>query len=195
MTRFLLAATLLFLLSCGSPAPEADVPPELSLADALTFHASYEDGMDAAYARGDRRIYSAPSYDELADRGPGIWDQTIDIAYDEGLHDHALRFQQRNTKAVFYTAQDNVAFSPDGWTGTISFWLKLDPATDLEPGYCDPIQITDTAYNDNAIWVDFTDQNPRDFRLGVFGELDEWNPDDTPPNDNPDFMGRLVIVD
>ena len=54
--------------------------------------------------------------------------------------------------------------------------------------------MTDTDYNDNAIWVDFTDVNPRNFRLGVFGELDSWNPENLPPNDNPNFMDRLVVV-
>jgi hypothetical protein len=31
-------------------------------------------------------------------------------------------------------------------------------------------------------------------RLGVFGELDAWNPAEIPPNDNPNFLGRLVVV-
>ena len=44
--------------------------------------------------------------------------------------------------------------------------LKLDPETDLEPGFCDPLQITDKAYNDSAVWVDFPkDDIPRHFRL------------------------------
>jgi hypothetical protein len=73
--------------------------------------------------------------------------------------------------------------------------LSLDPETDLEPGYCDPLQITDKDYNDAALWVDFTkDDKPRHFRLGVFGDLKTWNPKDLPPDKNPDFMGRLVVV-
>jgi len=193
----ILIGAALLGLSCGS-APEAE--PEAAdataaLAQALTFFAGFEDGMDAGYARGDRRIYSAASYKELANRSPGYWGSAIEIAYDAGRVGNALRFNEKNTQALFYSAQDNVPFSSDSWSGTVSFWLSLDPATDLEPGYCDPIQVTDSAYNDSAVWVDFTRDNPRQFRLGVFGELTAWNPENTPPDENPTFNDRLVVVE
>ena len=188
-------ALLLLLCACsGAPDPE-EAAAAPSLRDSLIFHASFEDGMDAAHARGDRRIYSAPDYKSLDQRSPGYWGEDIEIAYDSGRVGHALRFNKKNVKALFYSADGNFAFSPDGWTGTISFWLSLDPATDLEPGFCDPIQVTDSAYNDSAIWVDFTRDNPRQFRLGVFGELTEWNPEKLGPDDYPVFNERLVVVD
>jgi hypothetical protein len=43
--------------------------------------------------------------------------------------------------------------------------------------------------------VDFTRDNPRQFRLGVFGDLAVWNPEDIPPDKNPNFMDRLVVVE
>jgi hypothetical protein len=44
--------------------------------------------------------------------------------------------------------------------------------------------------------VDFTkDDVPRHFRLGVFGSRKIWNPADTPPDKNPDFIKRLVVVE
>ena len=77
----------------------------------------------------------------------------------------------------------------------MSFWLSLDPNQDLEPGYCDPLQVTDEDYNDAALWVDFTkDDKPRHFRLGVFGDLKTWNPKGLEPDKNPDFLRRLVVV-
>ena len=107
----------------------------------------------------------------------------------------ALRFTRKNTAAVFYKAQGNVPFDAKNWTGTVSFWLKLDPGQELEPGYCDPLQITGKAYNDSAVWVDFTkDDKPRHFRLGVFGALKEWNPGNVESDKNPAFNGRLVVV-
>ena len=55
--------------------------------------------------------------------------------------------------------------------------------------------MTDKAYNDSAIWVDFTkDDKPRHFRLGVFGALKVWNPSNIDPGKNPDFNKRLVVV-
>src|SRR2546425_1190803 len=69
------------------------------------------------------------------------------------------------------------------------------PAQDLEPEFADPIQVTDKAYNDSAIWVDFTrDDKPRHFRLGVFGDLTVWNPTNLPNDKNPAFASRLITV-
>ena len=118
-------ALALLLAACGGqgPAPEqAAADPLAPLKQALTFHASFEDGMDAAFALGDRRIYSAPSYKELDQRSPGHWGDDVEIAYDAGKYGHALKFNVKNTKALFYTAEKNVAFSESGWTGTILTW-------------------------------------------------------------------------
>ena len=164
------------------------------LGEALTFHASFDNGVDADWALGDRQIYTAPSYDEQDQATPGIGNPSVDVADGAGRFGHALRFSERNRHAIFYKAEDNVSYSADNWSGTVSFWLSLDPATDLAPGFTDPIQITDQAYNDAAVWVDFTAENPRQFRLGVFGDLDVWNPDGLGP-DAPGFVERLVIVD
>jgi hypothetical protein len=52
----------------------------------------------------------------------------------------------------------------------------------------------DAAYNDACIWVDFTRENPRQFRLGAFGNLNVWNPENIEPDKNPNFENRLVAV-
>ena len=166
-----------------------------ALGEVLTFHASFDDGIDADWALGDPQIYTAPSYGEQDQAVPGIGNPSVAVAAGAGRFARALRFTARNQHAIFYKADGNVAYSPKDWSGTVSFWLSLDPATDLEPGFCDPIQITDAAYNDAAIWVDFTAQNPRQFRLGLFGDLDAWNPDGLSPDEHPGFLDRLVIVD
>ena len=174
---------------------EAPADAAGALADALTFHASFDSGLDADRSGGDPVLYTAPSYDEQDQAEPGLGNPAVMLAEDSGRFGHALRFTERNQHAIFYRADGNAGYSPESWSGTVSFWLSLDPATDLEPGFCDPIQITDAAYNDAAIWVDFTGENPRQFRLGVFGDLDVWNPDGLGPNDNPAFTDRLAVVD
>lgn len=152
---------------------------------ALTFRATFDKGVDADFAKGDKAIYFAPSYKELAKAVKGLGQAPV------ALENGALRFQSKHTTALFYRIRDNV--NPN--EGTISFKLKLDPAADLPPDYVDPIQFTDKAYNDSAIWVDFTrDEKPRLFRLGVFGELKVWNPNNIPPDKNPVFNERLVAV-
>jgi hypothetical protein len=161
----------------------------------VVFRATFDGSLDARIAAGDSKIYSAPSYKEQASAKPGIDGTDVRHAKGEGRTGDALRFVKKNTRAVFYKAQGNLPFDAKNWSGTISYWLQLDPEQDLEPGFCDPIQVTDKAYNDSAIWTDFTkDDKPRHFRLGVFGALKAWNPANTAADKNPDFNNRLVVV-
>jgi hypothetical protein len=200
-----IAAAALFLSTvAGACAMEEQMPdngndsqPTIAetFGEALTFHASFDGGTDADLGSGDVKIYTAPSYDELEKAEAGIHNSDITIAANEGRFGSALRFHKKNEAALFYWAEKNVSYSDRDWSGTLSFWLRLTPEEDLEPGYCDPIQVTDQAYNDSAIWVDFTRDNPRQFRLGVFGELETWNPQNLSPDENPDFGKRLVVVD
>ena len=189
-----------FVMGCRAPEPAAS--PEsgqadtaAGLRDALLFHAGFDNGSDAGFATGDARLYTAPSYKELDKAAPGIGNPDVEIAADAGIFQHALKFNKKNQHAIYYRAEKNLAYSGSGWNGTFSFWLSLDPASDLAPGFCDPLQITDAAYNDGAVWVDFTPENPRQFRLGVFGDLNVWNPDNIPQDKNPAFANRVVVVD
>ena len=166
-----------------------------TLRKALTFHALFDQAVDADFARGSKQLYTATSYKKREDAKPGLHHPDVSLASGAGRFGGALKFAKKNTKAVYYPAATNVAYQPRDWNGPVSFWLSLDPETDLEPGYCDPLQVTDGDYNDAALWVDFTkDDKPRHFRLGIFGDLKRWNPKDLPPDQNPDFLGRLVVV-
>ncbi len=196
---------VVFLSGCSSsvePEPsmtgsstEESLDATAILGDVLTFHASFDNGVDADWALGDGQIYTAPSYADQDQAVHGIGNASVEAADDMGRFGDALRFTARNRHAIFYKAEDNVAYASENWSGTVSFWLSLDPATDLKPGFCDPIQITDAAYNDAAIWVDFTAENPRQFRLGVFGDLEAWNPEGLAPAAHPGFGERLLTAD
>ena len=174
--------------------PKEPSPPTEGLSAALSFHASFDHGSAADFARGDAQIYNAPKYDQLDQASPGIDAPEVTIEDNAGRTGSALKFSRSYKRVQFYRSEKNLDYSTEGWAGTISFWLNLDPDEDLEPGYCDPIQVTDTAYNDASIWVDFSKDPPREFRLGVFGDLEVWNPRKISPNDNPDFINRLVAV-
>lgn len=190
----LVIATAGCSVSDQAEVTEDQSPPTDSLAAALSFHASFDHGPNADFARGDAQIYTAPKYDQLDQASPGIDAPDVTIEDDAGRIGSALKFSRSYKRALFYRSEKNLAYSTRDWAGTISFWLNLDPDEDLEPGYCDPIQVTDTAYNDAALWVDFSKDPPREFRIGVFGDLEVWNPQKISPNDNPDFINRLVAV-
>ena len=167
--------------------------PVQPLKESLTFHASFDHGYDADFAKGNPAIYTAPEYGKLEASEKGMECGDVSIV-EGGRHGSALKFHKKSVPVLFYRSEDNVSYSQENWSGTISLWLQLDPEQDLEPGYCDPIQITDVGYNDAALWVDFTNKNPRQFRMGVFGDLAVWNPDNIGPDDNPDFNNRLVVA-
>ena len=170
-------------------------PSEASLKEALTFYASFDNGVDADFALGDARMYTVPNRKAIDSAQVGLHKPDISRQDGKGKYGHGLVFTERSSGNIYYPSENNIAYSQENWSGAISFWLSLDPATDLEPGYCDPIQITDVSYNDAAIWVDFTKENPRDFRLGVIGDRNVWNPNpEGPDNENPIFNKRLTGV-
>jgi neutral ceramidase len=168
----------------------ASKPSRESLGKALTFHAPFEGQPDAEFALGDKRIFTASSFDRT-DTKPGLHRADISIVKGQGKFGDALRFGKKDKAIVFFQGDKNMAFKPRNWSGTVSFWLRLDPDKDLEPGFADPIQITDKKWDDAAFFVDFTkDDKPRHFRLGIYSDTKVWNPkgadfDKLPTADKP----------
>lgn len=165
------------------------------LKESLTFCTTFDDGTDAQFAVGDGKLYAAESYDHSRSQALTTLPNEVTCAKGQGYFGGALEFKRKAKPVVFYQSDQNVQFSSENWSGTISLWLSLDPSLDLAPGYSDPIQITDSGYDDAALWVDFSDKNPRNFRMGVFGDVELWNPDKIGPDQNPAFTKRLVTAD
>jgi hypothetical protein len=149
-------------------------------------------GITEAQAR-ERLVPSATTLLEGAKKGMHN-DQVVHMP-EAGRFGGAIEYKAKSIPVLFYKSEDNIDYNHQDMNGTVSVWLQLDPEKDLEPGYCDPIQITDVGYNDAALWVDFSDKNPRSFRMGVFGDLKVWNPDNAGPDTNPDFNNRLVVAE
>lgn len=175
-SAFTLLIAVLFV-GCG----EADTTEENgnALSEALTFHVSFDDGPDAGVAGGDPAAYHAPSWSDRSDSAPGLpADTLVRIVEDGGVRGAALEFLQADPSIVLYQAAGNIAYTPENWSGTMSFWLRLDPDEDLAPGYTDPIQISPNQWNDAALFVDFTaEDDPRHFRFAAFADYGVWNPD------------------
>lgn len=191
------------LVSCKEQVKETmpiEAKPVLSkeqafLKEALTFYTSFDNGTDATLAKGDKRIYSVPNRKERDSARLGLHKSGVSIAAGKGRYGDALEYTEKSKGYIYYKSKGNMQYATQGWEGAISFWLSLDPALDLEPGYCDPIQITDSGYNDAGFWVDFTKENPRDFRLGIIGDRTSWNPiPEGPDNENPNFISQLGVV-
>jgi len=159
----------------ASAAPATDTA---ALRSALTFHASFDGGVDADFALGDRKFYNAPAMNKRADATVGLPTNTLVVAArGEGRWGDALRFKDKSATTVFFNAAKNVAYRDTNWSGTVSFWLSTDPPGELKPGFCDPIQITPRAWNDAAFFVEF-EKRPAGipFRLGAYADFKVWNP-------------------
>ena len=162
--------------------------PRTALASALTFHASFDHGPDADFALGDSKLYAASSAGGVPTR---LRDDSVSIAEGRGKYGDALEMTLENTQIVLYKAERNVAYAPEACRGTVSFWLSVDPA-DIPGQYCDPLQVSDKKYSDACIWIDFTkNDTPSDFRLGVFGDASEWDPENK-EGGGERFFWRLV---
>lgn len=204
VARFIIAAVCIApLLSCKERVKETPLeivqnplsPDQTFLKDALTFYTSFDKGTDAIVAGGDKRMYSVPNRKQRDSARLGMHKPGVAIAQGKGRFGNALAYTEDSKGYLYYQSKDNMHYATHNWEGAISFWLSLDPAVDLEPGYCDPIQITDSGYNDAGFWVDFTKENPRDFRLGVIGDRESWNPTpEGPDNENPNFIRQLGVV-
>ncbi|MBM3822163.1 MAG: LamG domain-containing protein [Verrucomicrobia bacterium] len=184
----LVALFVLGLTGCGTVGGGKSS----ELRSALTFHASFDHGLNADWARGDGQLYHAVSTKRPRVPVPGLPAQgTVEMVKDQGRFGHALRFTKKIPEAVFFKAKDNVAYSTGPWAGTVSLWLKVDPARELAQGYCDPIQITPKDWNDASFFVEFEKKtNSIPFRLGAYADFKVWNPgnrkwDDIPFEEKP----------
>jgi hypothetical protein len=112
-----------------------------------------------------------------------------------GRFGDALRFTKRTAPLVFFRALRNMPYARSDWSGTVSFWLQVDPQGQLETGFCDPVQITPRAWNDAAFFVEF-EKRPAaiPFRLGVYADLDVWNPARRKIEEIPSSERPLVTV-
>jgi hypothetical protein len=138
--------------------------------------------VEADYSRGEPGLYTRPSPDTPAT--PGYDAEKIYIEEQSGKFGGAVRFDPVLPEGhrVFFRSAGNVAYSETAWGGAVSYWLNLDPNIDLPRNFCDPFQFFGQKYNDAAIWQDFTDDKPRDFRIGFFPD----GPDNANTNNIPE---------
>jgi hypothetical protein len=189
-------ASLVLVLAGCAHGPFTAGPNYNELRDALTFYASFNNGPDADFALGDRYLYnttSSPNGRAAARRGLHTNNTTV-IARNEGPFGNALRFTRKQAPLVFFQAGENFAYRTNDWSGTVSFWLSVNPAGELATGFCDPIQITPRAWNDAAFFVEFEKRQEIPFRLGVYADYKVWNPANRKWDDIPFDEKPLVTV-
>jgi len=191
MIRRVAWTTLLFAAVSMPTSARAD--EATGLAKHLTFLATFDESTQADFAKGDAASYIG---EEIPPKNsqPGLPAHITHVA-GQGKWGGSLQFKDVSPKVFFYRGKDNVPYSAEGFDLTVSYWLRLTPEKDLKPGYVDPLQITDKAWNNASIFCDFNDKGePRLFRLGVMSDLTFWNPQNTDWEKIPDSDRPLIVV-
>jgi hypothetical protein len=162
------------------------------LASALSLHASFDFGLDADFSRGDRTCYVQKS-GELWHAAPT---SDVQVVADGGRFGGSLFFAKKNSLRPAYRDAGALQYNDDQWNASVSVWLRLNPDEDLEPGYCDPVQIVGDDTRNGFIFLEFSkDETPRFFRYAVRPRLDLWNPHNTPWEELPFEKRPMVQVE
>ncbi len=147
-----------------------------ALREALAFYAAFDGSPDANFARAEPRVYTAPDRKSREAAVAGL-PPTASIARGEGRFGDALEFRHNRQPVVFFQGGANLGYRPAHWSGAVSFWMRLDPEQDLQPGYCDPFQFVAQAWTEGNLFVEFSkDHSPRHFRFGIMAVTKYWNP-------------------
>jgi hypothetical protein len=189
LSLFLMA----FLLSAGGDSDE-QMSPEAYI-ESLSFYASFDYGFDADVSRGDSVFYMASSWSSRDQLRPFTDTSLVEIHQDMGVYQNALWIENSYTPVFLYKGADNMPYTEENWSGTVSFWMRVSPDEDLPDGFSDPIQITPREWNNGALFVDFTDQVPRIFRFAAFADRDVWDPDYRDWDEVPEEERPMIDVE
>ncbi len=163
-------AAVTLVLTAGSAAFGADALRPLRAA--LTHHVSFDTSFDADFSHGDAKArFTVP---KGAAPGPGDF---LKLAPGEGRFGGALRVTKKNPVKPYYTNAGILNYQAANWSGSVSIWLRLTPDEDLEPGYCDPVQIVGGDSRQGFIFLEWSkDEQPRLFRYAIRPRFELWNP-------------------
>jgi hypothetical protein len=163
-----------------------------SLSRSLTLHASFDEGLNADYARGDKTCFAAQEK-ELPPAAPT---EDVVLAPQAGRFGGALHFKRKNELRPAFKDAGNLGYNDNDWNASVAVWLRLNPDEDLEPGYCDPVQIVGGDNRKGFIFLEWSkDETPRYFRYAIRPLFPIWNPDNVQWADIPFDKRPMVQVE
>ena len=161
----------------------------------LLLYASFDKGTDADHAAGDAKLYTAPSGNRSQATAGLPAENLVLHSQQSGRFGKGLRFTKKMKPVVFFKGEKNLAYNTNSWSGSCSFWLRLDPDKELEPGYCDPLQYVAQAWGEGNMFVEFSkDHTPRHFRYAILSVTKHWNPKNRGWEDIPEPERPMVAV-
>jgi hypothetical protein len=167
------AFALAAIAFASSTLDAADAELKARLSRALALHASFDQALDAEFARGDKACYVMQGKELISARPTA----EVRLAPEAGRFQGALHFTKKNTFRPTFKDSGSLGYNDRNWSATVSIWLRLDPDKDLEPGYCDPVQIVGDDSKKGFIFMEWSkDETPRYFRYAIRPLFDIWNP-------------------
>lgn len=167
MTRALIKP-LAFLFCLATPLLAQD-----ALKSALVFHASFDAGLNADFSKGDKTA--------LVKQGkafvPCVPNEDVKLLATGGKFGGCVHFPRKGATRPQFSGVNMLGYNDQSWSATVSVWLRLTPDEDLEPGYCDPVQITGDDGKKGFIFLEWSkDETPRIFRYAIRPLFEIWNP-------------------
>jgi hypothetical protein len=166
-------ALIIVLASARAGCAEPSGDSQRELARALTFHASFDESLVADFSVGDKACY------DLQGAKASLAKLTDDVALvpGSGRFGAGLKFKRKNALRPAFNDGGVLGYNDKNWSTTVSVWLRLDPDKDLEPGYCDPVQIVGDDGKKGFIFLEWSkDETPRYFRYAIRPLFEIWNP-------------------
>jgi hypothetical protein len=186
---------LAFLIPCLSLSLwtfTADAQSLAPLKRSLTFHATFDKRPDADFSRGDAACYIRQGQNLV----PCVTNDEMKIVGDAGRFGGALWFPKKGNTRPQFKGTEILNYNDKNWSATVSVWLRLNPDKDLEPGYCDPVQIVGDDGKKGFIFLEWSkDETPRFFRYAIRPLFHIWNPTNVQWADIPFEKRPMVQVD
>jgi hypothetical protein len=155
-------------------------------------HASFDKEIHADFSKGDRFGYVRKGKENVKAES----NEEVKIAQGAGKFGGALWFPKKGNFRPQFNNSKVLDYNEKNWSSTISVWLKLDPNKDLEPGYCDPVQIVGNDTKKGFIFLEWSkDESPRYFRYAIRPLFNIWNPTNVQWADIPFNKRPMVQVE
>jgi hypothetical protein len=163
-----------------------------SLRESLTLHASFDTTLNADFSKGDKTCVIKKGKDLV----PCEFNDDVKLDKTGGKFGGCLHFPKKGVTRPQFSGVNVLGYNDKSWSTTVSVWLRLTPDKDLEPGYCDPVQITGDDTKKGYIFLEFSkDETPRYFRYAVRPLFPIWNPTNVQWADIPFDKRPMVQVE
>ena len=160
-----------------------------ALKQSLTLHASFDSGLNADFSKGDKTCFNKKGKDLV----PCEFNDDVKLDKAGGKFGGCLHYPKKGATRPQFSGVNVLGYNDKSWSATVSIWLRLTPDEDLEPGYCDPVQITGDDTKKGYIFCEFSkDETPRYFRYAIRPLFHIWNPTNVQWADIP-FEKRPMV--